>query len=236
MKTLSSAIALCAALCSASTFAAEAGSHLIKLGAGTVSYNNDSTELSDEMGMGTALTPPGITAVAEDHSVTLLTYDYFVTDNWSVQLAAGTPPTVQQSAAGTGAALGKVGETKVLTPAVIGLYHFDLSNKLSGYVGAGVNYAKFTDVEIYESYEHAFGGESEGTIEDSVGGVVKIGANYALNESWSVDLAYSHYWVTSDIEVTTDTPIEGLGNVDVARNISIDVDPDIFSLTVGYQF
>lgn len=231
MKTLSSAIALCAALCSASTFAAEAGSHLIKMGAGTVSYNSESNELSDNMGMGTALTPAGITAIADDHSVTLFSYDYFITDNWSVQFAAGTPPTVKQVATGTAAALGEVGESKALTPAVIGLYHFDLGSKLSAYVGAGVNYAKFMDVEIYESYEHAFGGESEGTVEDSVGGVVKIGANYALNESWSVDLAYSRYWVTSDIEVTTDTPQIG----DVTRSISIDVDPDIYSLTVGYQ-
>jgi len=236
MKKLSSAIALLAALSSTSTFAAEAGSHIIKFGAGLANYNSESTELSDDMGMGTALTPAGVTAVAEDHSVTLITYDYFLTDNWSVQFAAGTPPTVQQTAAGTGAALGKVGETKAMTPAVIGLYHFDLGNKLSAYVGAGVNYTKFMDVEIYESYEHAFGGESKGSIDDSVGGVVKVGANYALTDKWSVDLAYSRYWITSDIEVTTDTPIQGMGNVDVARNISIDVDPDIYSLTVGYQF
>lgn len=230
MKTLSSAIALFTALCSASTFAGEAGSHLIKFGAASVSYNNESTELKDNTGM--PLTPAGITAGAEDNNVALLAYDYFVTDNWSIQVAAGVPPTVELSAGGTGAALGKVGETTVLIPAVLGLYHLDLTSKLSGYVGAGVNYTKFSDTKIFDNYEQAFGGKSKGSIDDNVGGVIKVGANYAMNENWSVDMAYSHYWVTSDIEVTTDTPQIG----DVTRSISVDVDPDIVSLTVGYQF
>ncbi|WP_346837833.1 OmpW family outer membrane protein [Microbulbifer sp. SAOS-129_SWC] len=230
MKTLSSAIALFAAVCSASTFAGEAGSQLIKFGAASVSYNNDSTELKDSTGL--PLTPAGITASAEDSNVALLEYDYFVTDDWSIQLAAGVPPTVKLTAGGTAAALGNVGETSVLTPAVLGLYHFDLADKLSAYVGAGVNYTKFNDVKIYENYEQAFGGASTGSIDDNIGPVVKLGASYAMNENWSVDLAYSHYWVTSDIEVTTDTPQIGK----VTRSISIDADPDIFSMTVGYQF
>ncbi|WP_226664711.1 OmpW/AlkL family protein [Microbulbifer aggregans] len=226
MKKLTGAVVLFTALCGTTGVAGEAGTSVVKLGTASVSYNNNSTELSGDF------TPPGVTAVAEDHNVAAFMYDYFVTDNWSVQLAAGLPPTVKLSAAGTGADLGQVGEAKAMFPAVIALYNIDLSNKFSAYIGAGVNYTKFVDSKIYDSYETAFGGESEGKIEDSVGGVFKIGGSYAVNDNWMVDVAYARHWITADAKVTTSTP--GIG--DVERSISVDVDPDIISFAVGYKF
>ncbi|WGL15879.1 outer membrane beta-barrel protein [Microbulbifer bruguierae] len=230
MKLPMSAVALFAGLCTAlagtAAMAGEAGTSLVKVGAASVVYNNKSTELRGD------LTPEGITAAAEDHTVASFTYDYFVTDNWSVQFAGGLPPTVTLKATGTATELGQVGESKALLPAVVGLYHLDFTDRLSGYLGAGLNFSRFTDSKIYESYETAFGGESKGKIEDAVGGVFKVGASYALNDNWMVDAAYSRYWITADAKVTTATP--GVG--DVTRSISVDVDPDIFSLSVGYKF
>ncbi|HEY8569237.1 OmpW family outer membrane protein, partial [Microbulbifer sp.] len=64
------------------------------------------------------------------------------------------------------------------------------------------------------------------------GGVFKVGGSYALSDLWLVDVAYARHWITANAKVTTSTP--GVG--DVARTISVDVDPDIVSVAVGYRF
>ena len=53
-----------------------------------------------------------------------------------------------------------------------------------------------------------------------------------MSRSWVVDAAYSHYGIKTTATITTVTP--GVG--DIAREIDVQSNPDVFSLTVGYRF
>lgn len=206
--------------------AASAGTQIVKGGYAHVGYHSQSGELSGD------LTPGGVLAEAADHGVAALTYEYFITDNWSLQLAGGYPPTVALVAKGTGSALGEVGETKTLFPALIGLYNYDVNKTVTVYGGAGINYTHYVDSKTYASYDNAFGGKSSVDIDDSFGGVVKVGFSIHLDETWLVDFAYSKYWISADATIKTAT--SGVG--DVSRTIDLDVDPSVFSVMLGYKF
>lgn len=206
--------------------AGSAGTQIVKGGYAYTAYHSKSGELSGD------LTPAGVTAKADNHGVAALTYEYFITDNWSLQFAGGYPPTVKLIAKGTGSALGEVGETKALFPALIGLYNYDVSKSVTIYGGAGINYTHYVDSKTYASYDNAFGGSSRVDIDDSLGGVVKVGFSIHLDDSWLVDFAYSKYWIAADATIKTATP--GVG--DISRSIDLDVDPSIFSVMLGYKF
>ncbi|MEE4277320.1 MAG: OmpW family outer membrane protein [Halieaceae bacterium] len=205
---------------------AEKGTQIVKSGYAYTQYNNSSSELSGPA------TPGGITAEAKDHGVLALTYEYFVTDHWSLQLAGGLPPTVKLVALGTAAQLGEVGETTAVFPGFMALYNHNFGNNFTVYGGGGFNYTLFTDSDTFANYDEAFGGNSRVDIDDSFGGLLKVGASYHLNDRWLLDVSYSRYWITADATITTDTA--GVG--DIARTIEVDVDPNVYSVLIGFKF
>lgn len=199
----------------------------IQFGIGYASYNNDSSELTG------AATPPGVTAEAVDGGTAAIVYERYLTNNWTVQLAGGVPPEVDLKATGSAAALGVIGSAKAWYPAALAMRKFRVNNQLSLHAGAGLNFTHFSHRKIKDNYTTTFSGTSSSSeIDNSVGPVIKLGASMNLNKSWFMDLSYSRYWITADATVTTATPGAG----DIARKISVDVDPDVLSLTVGYRF
>ncbi|MBV7316564.1 OmpW family protein [Shewanella sp. NIFS-20-20] len=226
MKNIIIALTLGWGCISTYSLAADAGAQVIKGGYGYVNYHSNSGELAGPS------TPAGVFAEAKNHGVIALAYDYFVTGDISIQLAAGIPPTVKLVALGAGAALGEVGETTALYPAILGLYHLDITPKLDVYAGGGINYTKYVKSKTYASYNAAFGGPSQVDIDDSWGAVAKLGVSYQINPQWLVDFSYSRYWIRADANITTDTA--GVGAL--SRSINLDVDPDVWVLMVGIKF
>lgn len=224
------AFGLSLAICSASAFAqSDEAPNTIKVGYADITFNTKSGDLAGPPGM----TPAGIQAGLRDAHTMALVYERHISGPWSVVLQAGAPPTVTIDGAGTGAALGSIGSAKAWFPALLATYTFSGLPGVRPYVGAGVNYAFYTDKQVTPAYTAAFGGTSStSTLKNSWGPVIKIGAEFPLGKNWLIDVGYTRYWIKTTATITTATP--GLG--DVARTVNVKANPHAIGVAVGYRF
>jgi outer membrane protein len=74
----------------------------------------------------------------------------------------------------------------------------------------------------------AVAGESSLSLDDSWGLSLQAGADYYINDKWLVNAAI---WKL-DIETDATVQTENLGRVDV----SVDVDPWVYMIGIGYRF
>ncbi|MFN3583425.1 OmpW/AlkL family protein [Phenylobacterium sp.] len=102
---------------------------------------------------------------------------YFFTDNVAVEVIAGTTQHTIR-AQGPGADI-KVQKTWVLPPVVSLQYHFMPDQKVSPYVGAGVNYMLFYSEKDY----NGFGLK----VDDGFGYSLQAGVDVAVRDRWSVN-------------------------------------------------
>ena len=227
MKLLNSSLVfvLLSIVVSASSYAQS--KHSVSIGKSNIYFTQGSGHLSGDM------TPPGILASAKDTDTITLSYDYYLNQNWSLHFALGIPPKLELYSAGEGPDLGKVGDARSISPDLVALYHINLNELFSIYIGGGFNYSTFTDATVTESYTQAFHGiESKVKLKDDMGSILKFGAKFNLNDKWFLDLSYAKYQSQVNSVITTDTPIVG----DVVRSIKTDVDPEITTVMLGYRF
>jgi len=215
--------------CTGSHAQAEDTDNTLKIGYASIGFNTKSGDLSGPPGT----TPSGIQADLKDARTLALVYERRISGPWAVVVQAGTPPVVKIDGAGTGATLGSVGTAKAWFPAVLATYTFTGPSGIRPYVGAGVNYAFFTDRQVSAAYTGAFGGTSSSSkLENSWGAVVKLGVEFPIAKNWVIDMGYSRYSIETTATITTTTP--GVG--DIARTIKVKADPGAFGLLVGYRF
>lgn len=201
----------------------------LKIGYAAITFNTRSGDLTGAPGT----TPSGFQADLRDARTLSLIYERQIAGPWSVVVLAGAPPVIKVDGAGAAAALGSVGTARAWLPAVLATYTFNGLSSIRPYVGAGVNYAFFTDPQVSAEYTVAFGGTSSSSkLKDSWGPVVKLGAEFPIAKNWVLDVGYSRYWIKTTATLTTTTP--GVG--DIERKISVKADPDAFGLAVGYRF
>lgn len=110
----------------------------------------------------------------------------------------------------------KIAETKQLPPTISLQYHFSPKKTLRPYIGIGVNYTKFFS-------EKATATITSIDLKDSTGLAAEVGIDGDINKTWfwNADLRY--------INITT-TATTNLGD------ISVDINPWVFSLGVGTHF
>lgn len=207
----------------------EDAANTLKIGYAGITFNTKSGDLTGPPGT----TPPGIQADLRNTRTLALIYERRISGPWSVVMQAGTPPVIKVDGAGTGAPLGSVQTAKVWFPAVLATYTFADLPGIRPYVGAGVNYAFFTDPQVSAAYTGALGGTSSSSkLKKSWGPVVKFGAEFPIAKNWVLDVSYSRYWIKTTATITTATP--GVGEIE--RKINVKVDPGAFGLLVGYRF
>ena len=141
---------------------------------------------------------------------------YMLTDNVGVELLASLPFShdIELAADGT-----KVGETKHLPPTLSVQYFFDTQGPFDPYVGAGLNYTLFFDEETT--------GPLAGLdldLDGSFGLAAQIGFDYEISESMFVNL--DARW----IDIDTDAKLDG------AELETVEIDPMVYSLTLGWRF
>jgi outer membrane protein len=140
---------------------------------------------------------------------------YFVTDNVAVEVIAGTTKHTVK-AKGPGVDL-KVKDTWVLPPIVSLQYHFAPDQRISPYVGAGVNYMLF------------YGGSDKNgfalKIDDGFGLAAQAGVDIATGGPWSLNLD------VKKVAFKTDA-------VDKVNGIKtkVHLDPWVLSAGFGYRF
>ncbi len=192
--------------------AVEKGDWLLRVGAGHVAPDDSSTAFSGP--------PPTTIQAAVDSSTSLaLTLAYMATENIGVELLAAVPFKLDIMGAGPGgAALGKVAETKQLPPSLMVQYYFNPKGKVRPYVGAGLNYTHFFDVETK--------GQLTGTIklDDSTGLALEAGVDVDIGKDMFLNLSV---W---NIDIETTATSSALGTAEVK------IDPWVGFVGLGWRF
>lgn len=159
---------------------------------------------------GTILNPPAKVTIDDAWGITG-TISYFLTPNIAFDVLVGLPPQHKINVLGVESA-----KTKHLPPIFSVQYHFLPNEKLQPYVGLGLNYTYFFDEKLYDG--------NKLDLTDSFGLAGQIGVDYQLNPQWSIgaDIRYA--------DIKTDVKING------TKVGTVDVDPTVYSLNVGYRF
>ncbi|OQS25908.1 OmpW/AlkL family protein [Chromobacterium violaceum] len=143
-----------------------------------------------------------------------LDFTYMITNNIGAELILGTSRHKV-----TTNAFGDVGKVSVLPPTVTLQYHFTPEAAFRPYVGAGINYTRF-----YSNGLQLPNGTKLDVKNNSFGPALQIGADYAVNKSWFVNVDVKKLWVQTDVSAAGTK----LG--------TLKLDPWVFGIGVGTKF
>lgn len=140
--------------------------------------------------------------------------EYFLGENWGVELLAATPFKHEVRLNGVRAA-----EVSHLPPTLSLKYHFNRNSRISPFVGVGLNYTAFFNV--HES------GPLAGTqlsLSKSWGAAAQAGVDFALNEKWlfAIDLRW--------MDIDTQARVNGV------KVGTVNIDPLAYGIALGYRF
>lgn len=211
----------------------QAGDFLIRGGA--TSVNPDSDKAAVLLGGSNAT---GASISVDDNTQLGLNFVYFYDSNWAVELLAATPfthdVTLNDPTAALGTALGvptglngvKLAEVTHLPPTLSALYYIDTGTAFKPYVGVGLNYTVFFKEELEAAPKSL--GLSNLQLDGSFGLAVQIGADYEIDKNWSVNVSARY------IDISTDATFDVAG--DSIGKASVDVNPMVYSVMLGYKF
>ena len=147
-----------------------------------------------------------------------LDFTYFLTDNVALELIAAT--TRHDVKWNVGAAQLDLGKVNLLPPTLTVQYHFMPKERLSPYLGAGLNYTIFYNEDAGSSITSI-------DYENNLGYALQAGVDYAIDDSWSVNLDVKKLWLDTDVKINA-------GGTPVTANVNLD--PWIVGIGVGYRF
>ncbi|MDH1701489.1 OmpW/AlkL family protein [Comamonas terrigena] len=138
---------------------------------------------------------------------------YFFTPNIAAELILTYPQKhdVRSSALG-----GKIGTLKHLPPTLLAQYHFTNFGAFKPYVGAGINYTRFSSVDIADG--------AADVKRNSWGGALQVGFDYALDKNWSINFDVKKLYLKTDVSLSG------------SKIGTFKVDPVLVGVGVGYRF
>lgn len=154
---------------------------------------------------------------------------YMVTDNLALDLPLAMPFKHDLVGDGAIAGVGKLGSTKAIPATLLLQYRFNAANaSFRPYVAAGVTYAHFFGEKTTATLNGLTGGTqanpTTAKVDDKFGALAQLGFVYQFNERWFVDAAYSKSFLKTKIHLSS------------GQSISVKLNPNVFSLGVGYRF
>jgi len=198
-KKLLTALAFATAALAAVPAHAEltAGSFLVRVRAVNLqSANSDST-------------PLGLSV--NDKTIPDIDFSYFFSKNVAVELLLTIP---QQHDLSSKALGGKIGTVTHLPPTLLLQYHFD-AGSFKPYVGAGINYTRFTEVSLPPGVDIK---------RDSFGGALQVGVDVPLSGNMYLNLDVKKVMLGTDVSA---------GGANLG---SFKVDPLLVGVGVGWRF
>jgi len=147
-----------------------------------------------------------------------LDFNYFFNSNISAELILAT---TRHTVKATGTALGTInlGKVNLLPPTLTALYHFLPNKTVNPYLGGGVNYTHFYNVnpgKIATSIKY----------DDGFGGVVQAGVDMQVTPSWSINIDVKKVFLDTNVTVSA------LG---LKPKTTVTINPLIVGLGVGYR-
>lgn len=143
---------------------------------------------------------------------------YFFTSNIAAELIAGT---TRHSVSDNNSTIGNVnlGKVSLLPPTLTAQYHFMPKSQFSPYLGAGINYTFFYDAK-------APGGTvSSIHYDNNVGAALQAGLDYNVTGNWYANLDVKKLFLSTKVRINGG-----------AINASVDLDPWLVGIGVGYKF
>lgn len=194
---------LLALVLAASAHATEPGQWLVRAGATNISPKDDNGTLK---GIG-----PSAKVEVDDAWGFTFNVSYFLTENWAVELLAAAPYNHNFDIQGTTIS----GKTDHLPPTLSVQYHYPLNDRVTPYVGLGVNWTIF--------YNEDLNVPANLDLDDSVGVAAQVGVDIDWKDNWffNVDLRW--------INIESDVDVAG------TRVGKVKIDPWLFGLSVGYR-
>jgi len=139
-------------------------------------------------------------------------FTYFFSPNLAAELILTYPQKHDVSSSAHG---GRIGSLKHLPPTLTLQYHFATGQAFKPYVGAGLNYTRFSSVNLPAGFS---------IDKNSFGLALQAGMDFAIDKQWSLNLDLKK------VAIRTDLSANG------ANLGTIKVDPTLFSVGVGYKF
>lgn len=145
-----------------------------------------------------------------------LDISYYFTPNFAAELILTYPQKQDLRADGA-----KIGSLKHLPPTLLAQYHFTNFGAFKPYVGAGINYTRFSSVKFDPAVEAALDPSIK---KNSWGGALQVGFDYALDKNWSLNFDVKKVYIATDVYS---------GGAKVGK---FKVDPVLVGVGVGYRF
>lgn len=208
------AIAIAATLACGGARAQEAPLNVLKLG---ITQYDSHSKTSGISGPGV---PAGADAEVGDATTVVVIYERYVHPNVGVELVLGIPPVIHSKATGTVAFLGdNILSARNVAPTLLVNYHFfQPTDTWRPYLGAGVNYTKFTS--IHSSLAPKV------EISHSTGLALTAGVDYALTPQWGLFASFTKINVKSKLVATGATVLQ----------TTIDFRPRVYTFGATYKF
>jgi outer membrane protein len=186
---------------------------------------------------------PGSSASVSDSDTVGIALTHFFTDNVALTFDAGIPPKYKLKAGGTISALGELGTAKQWSPALVAKWFFgNADSAFRPFIGAGVTYVKYSDVQLSQSFQQAVGsgnGQIPGgsyaataQLSSSWAPVANIGATYNFDKNWSLGLSVSYIPLKTNADITG----TNAANRPVTGSTTLTINPLVTFLSVGYRF
>lgn len=154
----------------------------------------------------------GLRTRVDTNVIPELDLSYFVTDNIALELIAGWTEHRVKTQTGISA-----GDVYLLPPTLTAQWHFFHDQRISPYVGVGVNYT-------FMFGEH--GGQVQATkFDNSFGPALQAGIDFALTGGWSLNFDVKKIWMSTDYTLANG-----------ALKGTADLDPWLVGFGVGYRF
>ena len=164
--------------------------------------------------------PAGADTEVHSAYTAILVYERMVTPNIGLELVLGYPPKIKAKATGSVAFLGDdILSARNVAPTGFVTYHFfDPSAQWRPYLGAGINYTKFTDVHSSLA--------PKVEMSSSTGYAVEAGMSYAITKDIGLFASIAKLRVKSKVVATGTTVLQ----------TTVDFRPLVYSAGVSYQF
>ena len=226
------------ASCAAPVLAQSAGSTVLNVGWAHITPNDSSTPLT--------ITQPALGAIPDSgtgvsRTETLgIAINYFYTDNIVFAADLGAPPTYKLHGEGTLAGVGQIGTAKQWAPTVFVKYFFgEAKAKWRPYVGAGVTYVRYSDVELSSGFQQLvgkkFGSPAAVTTAELSRGFspsINAGVSYQIDNNWYANLSLTYVDLKTDADLTTLATKVGT----VKSSTTLTLNPIVAFAAVGYRF
>jgi outer membrane protein len=135
---------------------------------------------------------------------------YFLSPNLAAELVLTTPQNQTVYANGS-----EIGSFKHLPPSLLLQYHYTDLQGFRPYLGAGINYTRFSDVALPAGV---------GLDSHSWGLTLQAGLDIPLDRNWSINLDVKKAYIRSDVYVAGSS---------IGR---LKVDPILYAVGLGYRF